>query len=94
MTKYDGDTKLAAVHAYLVGILRHKSNGAFSTKDDLKELVVPMGIGSILGAFIGGVLVVYVQSGFVKLVLGCILIVSAAKMFLKHKKKNLYEKPI
>ncbi|WP_373230570.1 sulfite exporter TauE/SafE family protein [Cohnella sp.] len=72
----------------LIGLLRHRSNGAFSDNQEVRTLVLPMGIGSIIGSFIGGALIVYVSSGVLKLVLGTILIISAVKMYLKSKRKH------
>lgn len=76
---------LISIPTVLMGLIRHRANGAFSEKKDISELVLPMGIGSIVGALLGGVLIVYVSSGVLKLILGCILIISAVKMFLKRK---------
>lgn len=40
-----------------------------------------MGVGSVLGAFLGGFLVPYVPAGVLKVGLGVILIVSAVRIF-------------
>lgn len=63
------------------GLLRYTRRGAFTDRTDLRSLVLPMGMGSILGTFIGGVLVPYVPSDAIKFLLGVILIISAVRIF-------------
>lgn len=63
------------------GLVRYARRGAFTRRADLRSLVLPIGIGSILGAFIGGLLVPYVPSEAIKVVLGVILIISAVRIF-------------
>lgn len=79
---------LISLPTVLIGIIRHASNGAYKQKSEFKNLVLPMGIGSIIGSFIGGMLIGYVSSSLLKLVLGTILIASAVKMFKKALKKG------
>jgi len=69
----------------LIGIYRHAHNKVYNDKSDFPTLVLPMGIGSIIGAFLGASLVVYVSSNSIKLILGCLLIFSAIKLFLEKK---------
>lgn len=42
-------------------------------KETAFDIIVPMGIGSTIGAFIGSYLMTFVSSGLVKLILGFIL---------------------
>ncbi len=70
----------------ITGLLRHRSHGAFSNSQDISEVVVPMGIGSVIGSFAGGMLVYYVSGGFLKLFLGLVLIVSAVRIYRKERK--------
>ncbi|KAF1083935.1 Sulfite exporter TauE/SafE [Sporotomaculum syntrophicum] len=86
------DIKLAGTAGILIslptvitGLGRHYAYGAFKQKKDFTELVLPMGIGSIIGAFIGGLLIFYVSGGLLKLILGVILIISAVKIFTKNQ---------
>jgi uncharacterized membrane protein YfcA len=44
------------------------------------QLVLPMAVGSVVGAVAGGLLVDWVHSAALRLVLGVILVVSAARM--------------
>lgn len=48
---------------------------------DLGGLIVPMGFGSILGAFVGALAMPLVPSNALKVVLGIILMISAARIF-------------
>ena len=51
---------------------------------DLEGLIVPMGFGSILGAFVGALAMPLVPSNALKVVLGVILMISAARIFGKR----------
>jgi uncharacterized protein len=69
-----------------VGVLRHRRLGAFEERRDLTETVAPirpMGLGSVIGAVAGGLLVGLVSAAALKLILGVILIVSAVRIFRK-----------
>jgi len=72
----------------IIGLGKHYTNGVFTNKKDLSELVLPMGIGSIIGSFIGGMLIIYIPGNWLKFILGLILIISAVKIFNKVRKKN------
>lgn len=65
-----------------VGIIRYARQGAFSNRQDLKNTVAPMGVGSILGAVLGGILVGIIAPSVLKVGLGAILILSALRVFL------------
>ena len=65
----------------LAGLARYARLGAFEERSDLGTLVLPMGVGSILGAFLGGILVPHVPAGALKIGLGVILIGSAIRIF-------------
>jgi len=58
----------------------------YTDKADFPAIVAPMGIASIIGAFIGAALVPFVPSDAIKLLLGFILIFSALKLFFEKKK--------
>lgn len=85
---FGADIKLAGTASVLVslptvlaGLGRYARLGAFEERSDLGRLVLPMGVGSILGALVGGILVPYVPAGALKIGLGAILIVSAIRIF-------------
>jgi uncharacterized protein len=71
---------LISLPTVLVGIARYAGRGAY-VRRDLAVLVAPMGVGSIVGALAGGLLVPYLPTQALKLVLGAILIVSAVRIF-------------
>lgn len=79
---------LISLPTMLIGISRHAANKVYDDRKDFTSLVFPMGIGSILGAFIGSMLIAYVSSSLLKLILGVILIFSAIKLFLERKKDD------
>ena len=64
----------------IVGITRHKNNKMYTDKSELKALVLPMGIGSIIGASIGAFLVIYAPSELLKILLGALLIFTSIKI--------------
>ncbi len=64
-----------------VGVLRHRRLGSFAERADLTQTVVPMGLGSVVGAVVGGLFVGVVPAAALKFVLGVILIVSAVRIF-------------
>ena len=70
----------ATVPTLAAGILRHRRAGNYSS-DDLRLLILPMGIGSVIGSLAGGALVPYAPAAALKLILGSLLIVSAWKVF-------------
>ena len=85
---FGADIKIAGTASVLVslptvlsGLVRYARGGAFEAREDLRALVLPMGMGSILGALLGGVLVPYVPAGALKLGLGAILIISAVRIY-------------
>ena len=69
----------------LVGISRNKKNNMYSDKSEINSLVLPMGLSSILGAFIGSLLVVYAPSEALKLLLGGLLIFTSIKIFTEKE---------
>lgn len=64
-----------------VGLRRYTRAGLLGQRSDVGGLIVPMGLGSIVGAVIGGSLVPYVPARALKLILGVILIASAVRIF-------------
>jgi uncharacterized membrane protein YfcA len=74
---------LISLPTVAVGVLRHRRLGAYSERRDLRGTVAPMGVGSVIGAVVGGLLVGLVPAGVLKLLLGVILIGSAVRIFYR-----------
>ncbi len=72
---------LISLPTVMVGCWRYARLAAFEDRDDVAQLVLPMGLGSIAGAVLGGYLVPYAPARALKLALGAILIVSAVRIF-------------
>jgi uncharacterized protein len=72
----------------MVGLWRYQHQGAFQERKPLQQTVLPMAIGSIIGAIIGGSLVGMVSPTFLKFFLGIILIISAIRVFSHSQKKS------
>ncbi len=77
---------LISLPTLAVGIARYARRGAYA-RPAIAETVMPMGIGSVLGAVIGGLLVGIVSGSFLKVGLGLILIVSAWHTF-RHSRSS------
>ena len=69
----------------LIGLLQYASRGAFRDRSSLRNTVVPMGLGSVIGAFAGGMLAEIVPASALKLALGAILNLSALRVFHKSR---------
>jgi uncharacterized protein len=87
---YGADIKTAGTASLLislptvaVGIARYARQRAY-TSSALAETVAPMGLGSVIGAVIGGLLVGSVPAAALKLGLGVVLIISAWRTFRRH----------
>ncbi|HEU4321528.1 MAG TPA: sulfite exporter TauE/SafE family protein [Roseiflexaceae bacterium] len=64
-----------------VGIVRYARRGALNDRQALRATVLPMGVGSVIGALLGGALVGLVPAAALKLGLGLVLIWSAQRIF-------------
>src|ERR687895_694048 len=74
---------LISLPTVAVGGLRHRRLGSFTDRADHIQTVAPMGLGSVVGAVVGGLFVGVVPAAVLKLVLGVILIVSAVRIFYR-----------
>jgi uncharacterized membrane protein YfcA len=72
---------LVSLPTVAVGVTRHARRGTYSDRTDLTATVVPMGVGSVIGAVLGGLLVGIAPDPVLKVLLGVILIVSATRVF-------------
>jgi uncharacterized membrane protein YfcA len=90
---YGADIKTAGTASLLislptvaVGIARYARSGAYD-RAAITQTVVPMGIGSVLGAIVGGLLVGIVSAASLKTGLGVILVISAWRTF-RHARQT------
>jgi uncharacterized protein len=72
---------IVSIPTVIVGITRYAMQGAYQSREDWTQAVAPMGVGSVVGATIGGALVGLIPLALLKLALGIILNVSALRMF-------------
>ena len=72
---------LISIPTMAVGLWRHQASGAFRDIRELERIVLPMAVGTVLGSTVGGWLVVHTPASAVKLLLGCVLIASALRVF-------------
>ncbi|HYP25429.1 MAG TPA: sulfite exporter TauE/SafE family protein [Blastocatellia bacterium] len=75
---------IVSLPTVIVGVARYATRGAFDSREDLTETLMPMGFGSVIGALIGGLLVGILPASVLKVVLGVILNVSAWRIFRGH----------
>jgi len=64
----------------LVGLVRYASRGAFAERRTALETIVPMSLGSVIGAIAGGLLVGVIPAAVLKVALGVILNISAFRI--------------
>lgn len=76
---------LVSLPTVTVGLIKYASRGAFRDRSALQNTVVPMGFGSVIGAFLGGSLVGIIPASVLKLFLGIILNISAFRVFHKSE---------
>lgn len=74
---------LVSLPTVLTGIARYGRRGAYTDREPLRWTVLPMSIGSVLGAIAGGLALGLVPTGLLKIGLGVILIWSAQRIFRK-----------
>jgi uncharacterized protein len=74
---------LISLPAVLTGVGRHWLTGHYRSQTMLAHLVLPMCIGSFVGAMIGGYLAAWAPTDALRLVLAAILAISAIKLWTK-----------
>lgn len=76
---------LISIPIVLTGVARHWQTGHYRSQTMLAYLALPMAIGSVIGAAIGGYLVAWVPTDAMRLLLATILAVSAIKLWIKSE---------
>ena len=72
---------LISIPVVLTGVARHWLTGHYRSQSLLAHLVLPMCIGSLVGAIIGGYLAASAPTDALRLLLAAILAVSAVKLW-------------
>lgn len=75
---------LISLPTVLTGIARYARRGAYADREPLRWTVLPMSIGSVIGAVTGGLALGLVPVSLLKIGLGVILIWSAQRIFRSH----------
>jgi uncharacterized protein len=65
------------------GLFRYYRSHTFFKRSVTTQIVIPMGVGSVIGSILGGLLLGIVSQNGLKVLLGVILIFSAIRMFLR-----------
>jgi uncharacterized protein len=76
---------LISIPVVIAGVTRHWLTGHYRSQSMLAYLVLPMAIGSVGGATIGGYLATWAPTDALRLVLAAILAVSAVKLWSKSE---------
>jgi uncharacterized protein len=77
---------LVSIPMVLTGVTRHWLNKHYRSQSVLAFLVLPMAIGSMVGAVVGGYLAVWAPTDALRLLLAAILAISAIKLWSKSGK--------
>jgi hypothetical protein len=79
---------LISIPVVLTGVARHWLTGHYRSQSMLAFLVLPMGIGSVVGAIIGGYLAAWAPTDGLRIILAAVLAVSAIKLWSKSADHN------
>jgi uncharacterized membrane protein YfcA len=71
---------LISLPVLAIGIVRHRINGHYRSRDVITYLVLPMSAGSLVGAIVGGVMASAAPTDALKIALAIILAGSAMKL--------------
>lgn len=74
---------LISIPIVLAGVARHALTGHYRSPSMFHNLILPMVLGSLIGAVIGGHLAAWVPTDALRIVLAAILAVSAVKLWTK-----------
>jgi uncharacterized membrane protein YfcA len=78
-------SQMVSIPTVFTGLVRHYHAGALNDRAIATRLILPMGLGAIAGGIGGGLLSALVSAGFLKALLGVILIASSVKVFARQQ---------
>jgi uncharacterized protein len=79
---------LVSLPTVLIGMVRYARRGSYGQRADVTGTIIPMAVASVIGAFIGGILVGAVPQSVLKVGLGVTLIVSAVRIFRRREAED------
>jgi uncharacterized protein len=79
---------LISIPIVLTGVTRHWLTGHYRSQSMLANLVLPMSVGSLVGALVGGYLAAFAPTDALRLALTAILALSAIKLWAKSAAQN------
>ncbi|MEE3047314.1 MAG: sulfite exporter TauE/SafE family protein [Pseudomonadota bacterium] len=74
-----------SIVAVIAGLIRYRRLRMLPDRPSMRGIGWPMGLGSILGAVLGGMLVPYTSEPVLKLILGLVLVAAAIKTLYDHR---------
>jgi uncharacterized membrane protein YfcA len=76
---------LISIPVVVTGVVRHICTGHFRSRSMLGYLVLPMSVGSLLGAIVGGYVATWSPTALLRVIFAVILAASAAKLLAKQR---------
>ena len=79
---------LISIPVVLTGVTRHWLTGHYRSLSMFQNLILPMALGSLVGAVIGGYLAAWAPTDALRVTLAVILAVSSVKLWTKHSHRQ------
>ena len=79
---------LISLPVVLTGVTRHWLTGHYRSQSMLAFLVLPMSVGSLIGAAVGGYLAAWAPTDALRIILAAVLAASAFKLWSNSKAQN------
>jgi uncharacterized protein len=74
---------LISIPIVITGVVRHALTGHYRSPSMFQNLILPMVLGSLAGAVLGGYLAAWVPTDALRVVLAAVLAISAGKLWTK-----------
>ena len=76
---------LISIPVVLTGVTRHWLTGHYRSPSMFQNLILPMALGSLVGAAVGGYLAAWAPTDALRVVLAVVLAMSAVKLWSKRE---------